>query len=487
MRCLERLGKSNVFERTVFRWGVAGILLVTPLLVIAMISHRFDYDLNDLSKPILLTVGLLMTSGFFYLLIVTLPHFRVSPQSRSWLLCIFLLGLLPRLAMFTSTPVLEDDSYRYLWDGGVSANGFNPYRYSPQEVLDKNARHIPAALRRLAMDADPIPKRINYPWLRTIYPPLTQCAFALAHRITPWSLPAWRLVLLLMDLLTLTMIFKILCRLNLPLTGLVIYWWNPLLIKEIYNSGHMDVLIFPFVLAALYFSIQRRHLFAAGALGLAVGVKFWPVVLLPVVLRPLLRKPKYLVSAALIFGCISIGVLLPFLLSGLGLGSGFVAYQRSWEMNDALFMVILWVAQHMQELLNTHAFSAQRLARALVAAILCVWTFWVVRKADDDPLETSRRFLLVVAALFLLSPTQFPWYSLWLLPFLTIHARTSLLLLTPLLSLYYLRPYFSARGMAGIHDNGIVWLEFVPVWILLVWEYFKRRRSSLRFCIDVDS
>jgi len=141
----------------------------------------------------------------------------------------------------------------------------------------------------------------------------------------------------------------------------------------------------------------------------------------------------------------------------------------------------------MPELLNTLAFSAQRLARALVAAILCFWTFWVVRKADNDPLETSRRFLLVIAALFLLSPTQFPWYSLWLLPFLTIHARTSLLLLTPLLSLYYLRPYFSARGMAGIHDNGIVWLEFVPVWILLVREYFKRRRSSLRFCIDVDS
>jgi len=69
------------------------------------------------------------------------------------------------------------------------------------------------------------------------------------------------------------------------------------------------------------------------------------------------------------------------------------------------------------------------------------------------------------------------------LPFLTIHARTSLLLLTPLLSLYYLRPYFSARGMAGIHDNGIVWLEFVPVWILLVWEYFKRHKGFLGFFV----
>jgi hypothetical protein len=45
--------------------------------------------------------------------------------------------------------------------------------------------------------------------------------------------------------------------------------------------------------------------------------------------------------------------------------------------------------------------------------------------------------------------------------------------LTLLLPLYYLRYYFRARGMAHIHDQGIVWLEFVPVWLLLIWEWYK--------------
>lgn len=479
MRWFERPGNRNVYKKTFLRWGLAGISLVSPLLVIATISYRFDYELNDLSKPIILTVALMMTSGALYLLVLMLPGFRVFAHSRIWLSWLILLGLLARLGMFTSIPVLEDDHYRYLWDGGVLANGFNPYRYSPQEVLDKNARHIPAALRQLANDADPIPKRISYPWLRTIYPPLSQCAFALAHMIRPWSLSAWRLVLLMMDLLTLYMVFTILSRLNLPLTGLVIYWWNPLLIKEIYNSGHMDVLIFPFILGALRFSIQRGHLLASGALGFAVGVKLWPVILLPIVLRPVLRKPKRLFLAILAFACISMVVLLPFLLSGLGAGSGFVAYQKSWEMNDALFLLILWFVQFTQKMLSTYAFSAHLLTRALVAGILFFWIFWVLRKDDDDPLEISRRFLLVVAALFLLSPTQFPWYYLWLLPFLAIHAQTSLLLLTPLLSLYYMRSHFSARGMANFHDSGIVWLEFVPVWALLIWEWYKSHKQSV--------
>jgi alpha-1,6-mannosyltransferase len=83
-----------------------------------------------------------------------------------------------------------------------------------------------------------------------------------------------------------------------------------------------------------------------------------------------------------------------------------------------------------------------------------------------------------VAALYLLSPTQFPWYYLWLLPFLTIHSQISFLLLTPLLSLYYMRFYFTARGMANIHDNGIVWVQFVPVWMMLIREWIRGRQRS---------
>jgi hypothetical protein len=66
-----------------------------------------------------------------------------------------------------------------------------------------------------------------------------------------------------------------------------------------------------------------------------------------------------------------------------------------------------------------------------------------------------------------------------MLPFLAILPRISLLILTPLLSLYYLRFYLGPRGMIAIHDNGIVWVEFVPVWCLLVWEWYRRRQSKV--------
>jgi hypothetical protein len=168
-------------------------------------------------------------------------------------------------------------------------------------------------------------------------------------------------------------------------------------------------------------------------------------------------------------------MFLPVLLSGLDYHSGFAAYSKHWEMNDALFMLILWSVQMGMDIFHIDG-SAQEWTRIAVALILALCILWVIRKPHEGPEETGHRFLFVVAALFLLSPTQFPWYYLWMLPFLTLFPRLSLLLLTPLLSLYYLRYYFQARNLVHIHDNGVVWIEYVPVWCFLILEWIKNRR-----------
>jgi hypothetical protein len=459
-------------RRSFLRWGLAGIVLGGPLFFMSALSPGFDYELSDLDKPIILLVALMMVAGGIYLFVI--HGFKGTVFNRGLLGWTIVIGLLFRLGMLTSTPMLEDDHFRYLWDGGVLANGFNPYMYAPQEILAEEAGHIPDALRQLGRDYGPNLRRVNFPWLRTIYPPMAELAFALAHIIRPWGMEAWRLVLMGLDVLTLYLLFTILRRLKLPPMGLVIYWWNPLLIKEIYNSGHMEVVIFPFLLGALLLAIQHRYVLASGVLGLAVGAKFWPALLLPVILRPLLRDPRRLVPSALVFACVSIAMFLPFYFSGLEADSGLTSYSKHWEMNDTLFMLMLWTVKFTGRIFGLDAFYAQTATRAVVALILLIWTSWVIRRDDRDPAEIVRRCLLVVAGLFLLSPTQFPWYYLWLLPFLAIRPQFSLLFLTVLLPLYYLRSFLSARQMTQIHDLGIVWLEFVPVWGFLLWEAWQR-------------
>jgi hypothetical protein len=375
--------------------------------------------------------------------------------------------------MLFSAPILEDDYYRYLWDGAVTANGINPYKYSPEEVLGGTG--IPTELSELAKESGEIIHGINHPEVRTIYPPIAQAFFALSYWLDSWSLISWKLILIVFDLATLSLIFNALGILKLPSSYLIIYWWNPLLLKEIFNSAHLDVLVFPFVLSAIIMASQNRYIRSTVTLIIGMGIKLWPAFLLPILLRPIISKPKELLSA-LVVAVISIGVLfLPIYLSGLDNSSGFIAYGQSWQNNDSAFRILIYISELGLNLLGYETFHKFSVARFLVIALIAIWIAYTALGKTFKNEDLFKKSLLIIAFVFLISPTQFPWYYTWLIPFLAIKPRFSLLLLTALLPMYYLRYYFEPRGEIEIFTDLIVWVEFVPVWILLIWEWRKNR------------
>jgi hypothetical protein len=408
-----------------------------------------------------------MTAGAAWLLAVWSAR-RIA-DSRRLLVWIVFLGAVLRGLMFLSTPILEDDFYRYLWDGGVTARGMNPYSHAPSEPGP--------ALAELREEAGVVAARVNYPELRTIYPPVAQAFFTLAHAMGPWSLGAWRFVLLAADIAVLGLLMALLRALRLPLVLIVIYWWNPLVIKETFNAAHVDLLAVPFALGALLLAIRRRTVLAASVLALGVGVKLWPILLLPVVLRPVLAERRKVVSAALVFSGMLALMSAPVLLAGFDETSGALQYLRRWEMNDALFMSVRAVARWALGAIGCDVRQTPLVARGLVALILAVFAVRVLLPPVKSGLDLCGRGLLLLAALFLLSPAQFPWYTIMFIPLLALRPRWSLLLLIALLPLYYLRFYFVAQGNVALFDYGVVWVEYVPVWLLMLAEWHRSRNQ----------
>jgi len=355
----------------------------------------------------------------------------------------------------------------------------NPYSHAPGRALDadKDPGSVPADLYELAERSGLVASRINHPDLRTIYPPVAQGAFALAHWLRPWSMLAWRLVLLLFDVAALVILIFILQTLRLPLLWVAIYWWNPVLIKETFNSAHVDVLAVPFVLAALLLSMRRRSGWAAAALAVGVGVKLWPILLLPVILRPALRRPGRAAAALLVFVALTAALFAPVFLAGFDERSGGVQYVRRWERNDALFMSIRWCVQGALSVAGGDAGLAPLAARGAAAMIFLVWAAWLLRRPPDDGVGLCDHALLLPAGLFLLSPTQFPWYAIMFLPLLAVRLRWPLLLLTALLPIYYVRFHLRALGRSDLFTYGVVWVQYVPVWIWIVVEW---RRAHTR-------
>lgn len=451
--------------------GLSGIILLLCFSLIVYISPDFSKSIAEVQKPVLFLVAILVFSGAVYLFtIFKTPRTDLKKNQLIWVIGI---GIILRVLMLFSAPILEDDYYRYLWDGAVTANGINPYMYSPEEVLGGTG--IPTELSELAEESGEIIHGINHPEVRTIYPPIAQAFFALSYWLDSWSLISWKLILIVFDLATLSLIFNALGILKLPSSYLIIYWWNPLLLKEIFNSAHLDVLVFPFVLSAIIMASQNRYIRSTVTLIIGMGIKLWPVFLLPILLRPIISKPKELLSA-LVVAAISIGILfLPIYLSGLDNSSGFIAYGQSWQNNDSAFRILIYISELSLDLLHYETFHKYTVARFLVIALIAIWIAYITLGKTFKNEDLFKKSLLIIAFVFLISPTQFPWYYTWLIPFLAIKPRFSLLLLTALLPMYYLRYYFEPRGEIEIFTNLIVWVEFVPVWILLIWEWRKNR------------
>lgn len=455
------------------------IFLILIFARITYISPEFEYGSHMLARPIMEFIGWMMLAGLLYFCAIWFSRHSL-PDTRISFCAILLVGLVLRGIVFISQPILEDDYYRYLWEGGVTANGYNPYVYVPNDVFWVDEDDIPSDLIRLAHDSGQVAERVNHPSLGTVYPPVTQAAFGLAHALRPWSLDAWKLVLFICDAATLLVLVGILKQAGLPRAQVIIYWWNPILIKETYNSAHMDAVIMVFLVLGLYFIVKQQLYRSGTAFALAVGAKLWPLLVLPIVLRASTAGKRTLAKAVAVSGAVLLLVCSPMLWAiPLGDRSGFVAYGEQWEMNDALFMVVAKGVRILAEPFGLFEANIESLTRWTVAGMLLGWVLVLLRKPIGDSSDLFNRLVLAIGALFMLSPTQYPWYFLWLLPLLTLSPRPSLLLLTLMLPVYYLKFYYSALGEIDTFHNVVVWMEYAPVLLVGAYELYRYRLAPV--------
>lgn len=448
---------------------------------VVSISPGFAYFTPWLERPTLPLVALMMIAGAGYLLALFSRKREWAKQSRSGVFFWFAIavGLLVRLVFFGTTPIFEDDFYRYLWDGAVVAEGNNPYLHAPAEAIQNPIFSAPdPELQALADRSGDVISRVPYPLVKTIYPPVAQVAFATAHMFAPWSLTGWRLVLLLADLATLVLILSLLRHFGKSPWWVLVFWWNPLAITEVANAGHMDALLLPTITGTLLAAVSGRTKTSAVALALGVGIKFWPVLLAPILFRYFKQKNTKTAPAFIVFTALAAAFVAPQILSGLGGSDGLSTYSEGWQTNAFLFGVILdgWraVAPAGTALLPDPGL----LARLSVAALLIAKVVVLCRRGETDDMTLVTALLTITAMLFVLSPTGYPWYFLWLLPFLCIRPDPALLVLTVTLPLYDLRYPMMASGNDYQFDTLVVPLQFLPTCLWLVWRSFKQRRTE---------
>jgi hypothetical protein len=473
-------------------------IVLVAFVVLSDISSQFSYFSPWLERPTYTAVSLMMLASGAYLWLIYYLYQKYKDQvwqpfgTVSLVSGALFIGLALRLVMMDSTPIFEDDFYRYFFDGGLVNHGLNPYLYAPQQAMVAPESDRLAILGIATQSASlypelgflaeqPLVERVAYPHIKTIYPPVAQFFFALSYQFASFDLSAWRWLLLVVDVLSVGLLIVLLKQLNRGAIWSAVYWLNPLVIAETFNAGHMDVLLLPFILGTLILLNAKRFVWAMICLAFAVGVKLWPIILAPIIVRPLLSKPKYLLIVSGVFICVLVLLLSPQVIPALqelfsekdvGAGTaGVVAYAQDWRTNSWIFGLIEDSLIYLSEYQLVSLVDPQLAARVIVGLVVLVVLFALSLRPWTRLEQLISRCLWLIAILFFVSPASYPWYIVWFLPLLALVFSTNnagLLLLTFTLPLYDLRYPLLALDKQELFSQWITMAQFLPVIICMV-------------------
>lgn len=399
-----------------FVWLASISVLIVALTVATPPAFRAFGD----NAYIALAVG----AGLLALLAAQLAE-RAPQQRTLWL--IFGVAIALRLFLLFVEPLLSTDIYRYIWDGRVQANGFNPYRYVPADAAL-------AALRDTAI----------YPHINridsavTIYPPVAQFFFFIVTRLGE-SVVVMKASFLACEAVTVAIIVALLRKLGKPITLIVGYLWHPVPLWEIANNGHIDALMTALMMTGIWFAIAGRGVIAAvfvGLSGLAKPISF--------VSLPALWRLWDIKAPAVVLATVAL-CYFPFLSVGWGvlgfLTSGYLN-EESYIRGEQIWPLAMW-----RRIAGPLAFDYPVYLglAALVVGALAVRS--LSRNVQRPDVLLGDIKWLLMAFLLLLS-VNYPWYFLALVPFVVLSGGAAV--------------WATTVGAVLLHDE-LQWDYFIPL------------------------
>ena len=349
-----------------------------------------------------------------------------------------------RLIAIYGSPIMEDDFYRFLLDGCTFQHFGTPYGITPQSLFSSND---------LSASCQWALNWVNNPDLPTIYGPVLQYLFLISHLISPANIDVLQTLLGVFDIV-LILLLRSLVKSN----WLLLYAWNPLVLKEFAFSAHPDVVGIVLLLAALLAWRKDQNNRACVLIALACGSKIFALIALPFILYKQ-RPEKWLLFA------MTLGLLYtPFILNGNNEFSVLGVFADRWVFNPLGF----YAASHL---------TNDQIARYLCLILFSlIWSFYFLHFQKHHNMHRSLpRFDWLFGAFLLLSPVVNAWYLLWIFPFALIkpsYWAFSLTVAAPLTYVTGLQIEQSNLGAYQIHKTAYT-LQVLIIAIALILDFSR--------------
>lgn len=412
----------------------------------------------------------ILVVGFILLFYCTFQIIRLNKNNFY-----FLIGasLLFRLLLIGVTPNLSQDFYRFIWDGSMLLEGYNPYLYLPKNLNCQsnffmvNAKELFNGMGQLSAG--------HY----TNYPPTNQFLFALANFFSNNSISSaifgMRIFIILADLGTLYFGIKLLEKLGLEKHRIFWYILNPLVIIELTANLHFEGVMLFFLVWSMYLLQQDKWKTAALLLAFSISTKLLPLLVLALFFHRLGWK-KMIVFCSITIGT-NILLFLPFLSDELiqNYTQTIGLWFTNFEFNASIYYIIREIGFWIKGYNIIHTVGN------IIPICICLFIIYqTIKGKNKTTIELFQSFLLVFTVYFLTATTIHPWYiiNLVLITLFTRFTYPIIWSLTVILS-------YSAYSNKSFQENfWLIGLEYTIVILFLILEF--RAKFSLKKSLYLD-
>ncbi len=409
------------------------------------------------------------------------------------------IAILFRLISLFAIPNLSQDFYRFIWDGRMILEGFNPYISLPKTFIDQHNFPI-----NQAIDLFDGMGTLNASHF-TNYPPINQLNFLLAAIFAKssilGSIVTLRLQIILADIGIIYFGKLILEKLKLPIHYIFLYVLNPFIIIELTGNLHFESVMLFFLVWSLYLLLQKRWIWAAILLGISVSIKLIPLLFLPLffqwftstplsnltstplrqaqrkTLSNLTTRPYYLkgLFKFISFGAIvivtNIILFLPFLSSELI--SSYTNSVGLWFRNFEFNASIYYIAREIGYLFRGYNEIAiiGKLLPVVTILFLVIITFF---RKNKSPQQLITALLIAISFYYFTTTTMHPWY-LATLVLLSVFTKYRFPIVWSVVIVLSYQVYANNPWKENLWFVG---LEYLIVFGFLFWEIFQIKKSK---------
>jgi len=419
--------------------------------------------------------------------------FKLIQLLKTDLRLLIMLAIIFRMIFLLALPNLSQDYFRFIWDGRLIAEGWNPYQYIPNELIEMQNFSISQSRELIAGMGSLSAGHFSN------YPPLNQLIFAISGWLSSSSILGsviiFRIVIILADIGTLIFGRKLLKSIGLPEHQIFWYILNPFVIIEMTGNLHFEAVMVFFLVLSIYLLHKGKWFWSAVLLGFSISVKLLPLMFLPLLLRYFLKgrastalsltslkshpeRSRRIDGLKKVFLyyilCISTVVItfLPFysaevvsnFFSSVGLWFG------KFEFNASIYYVIRWIGFQVKgyNIIET----VGKLLPVITVLIILGLSFF--RKYQNTK-QLLINMLFAITVYLLLSTTVHPWY-LAIPLVLSVFTELKYVIVW---SVLVMLSYYAYSNPEYQESLWLVALEYIAVFSFMIVELKTRKEAQI--------